>query len=66
MQITNYITMFRSLFKMMTMGANEPYIKTVRTMEKDGMEIMEIYSKLNDFFDQDEYRLRLWLPLSLD
>lgn len=63
----DYIEMLRSMFKLMIGGLTNDRLKIIERMSKKGGDTQkfEIFRKLQtDIFDESEYRLSLWLPLT--
>ena len=61
--------MLKSMFKLMIGGLSNDRLKMIQRMQQKGGERskFEIYKKLKEeIFDESEYRLSLWLPLSRD
>ncbi|CDW74117.1 polycystic kidney disease 2-like 1 [Stylonychia lemnae] len=63
----DYVDMLKSMFRLMIGGLSNDRLKMIQRMQqKEGQkQKFEIYKKLKDeIFDESEYRLSLWLPLS--
>eukprot|EP00347_Sterkiella_histriomuscorum_P005839 403355073 len=62
-----YVEMLRSMFKLMIGGLSNDRLKIIERLTKKGGGNVkfEIYKKLQgEIFDESEYRLSLWLPLT--
>lgn len=62
-----YIEMLRSMFKLMIGGLSNDRLKIIERLTKKGSGNVkfEIFKKLQgEIFDESEYRLSLWLPLT--
>ncbi len=65
----DYIVMLRSMFKLMVGGISGDRVKSIHKMQEkgDALSKLKVYHKLaEEEFDTKEYRLSLWLPLSID
>lgn len=65
----DYIEMINSFFKLMINGLNNDRVKKLRKIINSGKphSLRKAYKKLvNEVYDEKEYRLPLWLPLSLE
>jgi hypothetical protein len=62
----DFYSMLSSMFKLMIHGITGDILRTKLTMEEENHPRFEIYRKLSqEMYDDTEYRLSLWLPLTL-